>query len=227
MADNDKIAIITGGASGIGLAVGESLSARKGWTIYLLDRDEAKGQAAARRLGTHFYKVDVAVYASLASAFTSIFAAHGKLNFVFANAGIALDPEAQHAQAPTEMLDDMENETLDGPPEAPSMDMIAVNRHSVIYTTVLAQHYFRKCSADDGPRGIVITASSASLYASATAPMYSASKHGVLGWMRSIAANAWRQDRVAVNAICPGIVQTNILPAEMYKVSFVAAYQGS
>jgi len=211
MSEKDKVAIITGGASGIGFAVGKALRARNDWRIYLLDRDVEKGQAAADSIEAKFHEVDVSNYASLATAFAQIYAAHEKLSFVFANAGIALDAKEQQAQVLVKTSND--------PPAALSVDMIAVNLHSVIFTTTLAQHYFRQCPVDSGPRSIVVTASCSSFYASPISPMYCASKHGVLGWTKSIAPSAWRQDRVSINAVCPGIVRTNILPDEMYTVS--------
>lgn len=111
------------------------------------------------------------------------------------------------------------------PPAAPNMNMVHVNLHSVICTTHLAQHYFRLSPPDSGPRSMVITGSSASLYASAIAPAYCASKHGVLGWARSIAPSAWKQDQVRINVICPGIVRTNILPPQMFEVRYGSTKQ--
>ncbi|KAK3674160.1 hypothetical protein LTR78_006007 [Recurvomyces mirabilis] len=205
MSEQANIAIITGGASGIGLATAEALFPRNNWIVYLLDRDAERGETAADKTGAYFIRVDVTDYASLAAAFGRVFKEHGKINFVFANAGIALE-------APPETPKELSNE----PPAAPSMKMLSVNLQSVMFTTHLAQHYFRQSPAASGPRCIVVTASSASLYASAIAPAYAASKHGVLGWTRSIAPDAWKQDQVRVNAILPGIVRTNILPPEMF-----------
>lgn len=88
MSDTTQIAIITGGASGIGLAVGEALIARGKWLVYLLGKDEARGEAAADKLSAKFIQVDVTDYTSLANAFSVVFKAHKKINFVFANAGI-------------------------------------------------------------------------------------------------------------------------------------------
>ncbi|KAK4555783.1 hypothetical protein LTR86_007003 [Recurvomyces mirabilis] len=204
MSDQANIAIITGGASGIGLATAEALLPRANWIVYLLDRDAERGKTAADKTGAYFIQVDVTDYASLSTAFGRVFKEHGKINFVFANAGIALE-------APPETPKESSNE----PPAAPS-NMLSVNLQSVMYTTHLAQHYFRQGPAASGPRCIIVTASSSSLYASAIAPAYAASKHGVLGWTRSIASGAWKQDQVRVNAILPGIVRTNILPPEMF-----------
>lgn len=210
MSNATQVAVFTGGASGIGLAVAEALNSRKGWVLYLLDRDLDRVQAAAGSLGANFYQVDLTDHSSLAAAFKAIFQAHKKLNFVFANAGIAMHTDYYKVHG---TAGDSE------PPPAPDMLMINVNLHSVIATSYLAQHYFRQSPVSSGSRSLVLTASSAGLYASPMSPDYCASKHGVIGWARSVAPRAWRQDHVRVNAICPGLVQTNILPAEVFGVS--------
>ena len=88
MSDQVNIAIITGGASGIGLATAEALLARTNWVVYLFDRDAERGETAAEKSGAYFIQVDVTDYASLATAFERVFKEHGKIHFVFANAGI-------------------------------------------------------------------------------------------------------------------------------------------
>ena len=210
MPQSNLNAIITGGASGIGLAVGTALAARGGWTVYLLDRDEANGMTAAAKINARFHKVNVTDYAQLSAAFDIVFEAHKGLNFVFANAGIALSPCSITANGASD---------TSHPLPEPDFHMTDINLTSVITTSQLAQPYFRKTAGVPGPQNLVITASSASFYASPMAPLYTASKHGILGWIRSIAPGAWRQDKVRVNAICPGIVQTNILPKEMFAVT--------
>ncbi|KAK5133588.1 hypothetical protein LTR08_007536 [Meristemomyces frigidus] len=76
------------------------------------------------------------------------------------------------------------------------MLIININLQAVIETCYLAQHYFRRSPPDSGPRNLIMTASAAGVYASPVAPMYSATKHGVVGWARSIAPSAWRQDHM-------------------------------
>jgi NAD(P)-dependent dehydrogenase (short-subunit alcohol dehydrogenase family) len=56
-----------------------------------------------------------------------------------------------------------------------------------------------------------MTASCGGIYPAYYSPTYSAAKHGVVGFMRSIAKHFWISDRIRVNAICPGVVQTNLL----------------
>lgn len=207
MSSSTQVAIITGGASGIGLAVAKALASRGDWTIHILDKNEPKDSTVGS-----FHQVDVTDYNTLATAFASAFSTHKRLDFVFANAGIALEPPTgqQNGASSTE-----------GPPPAPGTSILDINLRSVIYTTHLAQHYFKLSTATPSVRSLVITASSAGFYASLIAPAYAASKHGVVGYTRSVAPGMWKEAGVRVNAICPGIVRTSILPDEMFQVSAI------
>jgi NAD(P)-dependent dehydrogenase (short-subunit alcohol dehydrogenase family) len=203
MASNKKVAIITGGASGIGLATAEALSSRGDWHLFLLDLNAERGAAAAGKIqGSEFLQANVADYASLAEAFKTAFESAGRLDLVFANAGIAMT-------APVS-VDQMT------PPPAPDTSMIDVNLNGAINTSTLALYYLAKSKKGGN---LIVTSSSASFYASAVSPAYSASKHGVIGWTRSIAPAAMREHGIRVNAICPGIVRTNILPDAVFEVS--------
>jgi NAD(P)-dependent dehydrogenase (short-subunit alcohol dehydrogenase family) len=88
--------------------------------------------------------------------------------------------------------------------------LIDINLKSVITTTYLANHYMRK-SPKDTDKSIVMTASCGGLYPSYYSPIYTAAKHGVVGFMRSIAPWYYHKAGVRVNAICPGVVKTNLL----------------
>ncbi|KAK3113848.1 hypothetical protein LTR53_008455 [Teratosphaeriaceae sp. CCFEE 6253] len=209
MSSKIKVAIITGGASGIGLAVGEALVARGDWNVFLLDRDSDRGNTAAKKIGATFAKADVTDYTSLAGAFKIAFQAHQRVDFVFANAGIALAPP--DAPAVNGAAD------FDAPPE-PNTSLIDINLKGTILTSQLALHYLGKSSREFSPGSLIITASSAGFYLSQVSPAYSASKHGVVGWARSIAPAAWRENKARINAICPGIVRTNILPDAVYQM---------
>jgi NAD(P)-dependent dehydrogenase (short-subunit alcohol dehydrogenase family) len=198
-----KIALITGGASGIGLATAEALAQRGGWQLFLVDKDAGRGRAAANKIPrASFFAADVTDYGSLAEAFRAIFESSQRLDFVFANAGIAMT-------APVSV-------DSTKPPPTPDMTMIDVNLCGAINTSTLALYYLAKSGHGSN---LIITASSAGFYASAVSPAYSASKHGVIGWTRSIAPAAKREHGIRVNAVCPGIARTNILPDAVYEVS--------
>ncbi|KAI8629041.1 hypothetical protein F5Y19DRAFT_484977 [Xylariaceae sp. FL1651] len=85
---SSKVAIITGGASGIGLAVTEALS-QKGWAVHIFDVNNEKGAtAAANNPSVIFHEADITSWESLSRAFDAPFKAKGHLDFVFANAGV-------------------------------------------------------------------------------------------------------------------------------------------
>lgn len=74
-------------ASGIGLATAILLK-KAGWLICLVDRNVEVGEKEAKNLDCEFYQTDVTDYSSLASTFDKAYIKHGRLDFVFANAGI-------------------------------------------------------------------------------------------------------------------------------------------
>ena len=151
-----KVAIITGGASGMGLAVAEALSKRGNWSLHLLDMNEERGQEAASNLSAQFHKTNVTKYAELSSVFDKIFKAEdSRLDFVFANAGIV---ERWDFYAKSEQT----------PPPEPDTLVLDINYKSVVTTTYLAQHYFRlsKANYGTGEQNIVMTASCGAFYPS-------------------------------------------------------------
>jgi NAD(P)-dependent dehydrogenase (short-subunit alcohol dehydrogenase family) len=86
-----KVAFITGGASGMGLAVAQALAARtnEDWDLHLVDLNvDALKKAASSLKNAYSHQANVTDYASLTSAFESAWAKSERLDFVFANAGI-------------------------------------------------------------------------------------------------------------------------------------------
>jgi NAD(P)-dependent dehydrogenase (short-subunit alcohol dehydrogenase family) len=168
----------------MGLAVAESLAKRSGWSIHLLDLNEERGNAAAKSVSGKFWKNNVNNYDDLASVFDQIFKAEGRLDFVFANAGIVerWDFYGKHEQSP---------------PPQPDLLSIDIDYKSVVTTTYLAQHYFRlsKDNYGTGEQNLVMTASCGGFYPSPFSPMYSGAKHAVVGFMRSIAKAFYFNDR--------------------------------
>ncbi|TKA75929.1 hypothetical protein B0A55_05871 [Friedmanniomyces simplex] len=203
-----KVAIITGGASGMGFAVASALAAQGDWDLHLLDLNAERGHEAAQSMVcATFHPVNVTRYAELAAAFKAAFLRHRRIDFVFANAGI-VDSGAYYAV----------QQTGDEPPPEPSSAVVDIDLTSVINTSYLAQHYFRQTPRSaQGPRSLVITASCGGFYACPVQPIYGAAKHGAVGWARNIAGRSWREDGVRVNAICPGTVRTNLLSDEAWK----------
>jgi NAD(P)-dependent dehydrogenase (short-subunit alcohol dehydrogenase family) len=134
----------------MGLAVAEALETRGNWKLHLLDVNENAGSAVVKKLGSAatFHKTDVTNYSSLAQVFGSIFKAEGRLDFVFANAGVVerWNFYANHEQSP--------------PPE-PDHLTTDINLKAVINTSYLAQHYFRL--SPPGDKSLVMTGSTGAL----------------------------------------------------------------
>ncbi|KAI1776599.1 3-beta-hydroxysteroid dehydrogenase [Hypoxylon cercidicola] len=200
---DSRVAIITGGASGLGLAVAEVLS-RKGWRVHIFDLHEANEDETEARLNNRtFHKVDVTSWDSLSSSFDAVFKAEGRLDFVFANAGIMENGKF------------FERHDLSSPLPEPEELSIDVNLKGVIRTSYLAQHYFRANENGSKDCVLIITSSVAGIYSQAITPLYAASKAGMLNFMRSVAP-VFYEDGIRTYAICPGSVRTNLLPKELW-----------
>ncbi|KAH7176356.1 3-beta-hydroxysteroid dehydrogenase [Dactylonectria macrodidyma] len=196
---SSKVALITGGASGMGLAVAQTLAA-KGWTVHILDFNQEAGVAAEQSVaGSKFHQVDVTSWTSLSVAFDAAFAQAGRLDFVFANAGVV------------ERDNFYDTPESDGIPPEPSQKTLDVNLNSVINQSYLALHYFRRSPHKGEGASLVMTASVGGLYPSQYCPIYSASKAGVIHFMRSIAFPYHHASGIRVYATCPGTVKTNLL----------------
>ncbi|KAF7557047.1 hypothetical protein G7046_g6130 [Stylonectria norvegica] len=208
---NEKVALITGGASGMGLAAAKVLGP-KGWTIHLLDFNDEAGRAAAQSIpGSKFHKVDVTSWDSLSKVFAAIFAQAGRLDFVFANAGIV------------ERDNFYDTPDSDDVPPEPNQKTIDVNLKAVINQSYLALHYFRRSPHKGKDASLVITASVGGLYPAEYCPIYAASKAACVNFMRSIAVPYHQYSGIRVYAICPGTVRTNLLDSKEWS-NFPAEY---
>jgi NAD(P)-dependent dehydrogenase (short-subunit alcohol dehydrogenase family) len=192
-------------------------AARPDWHIVIFDYNEITGTEQASLLGAKvsFQRVDCTSYDSLGQAFKTTFQKHRRIDFVFANAGIGerVNFYAKH-------------DTGEDPPPQPEewKRIVDICLTGVFSTAYLAQHYFRLSpNSSKGERSIVITASCGALYPSNYSPVYTAAKHGVLGFTRSIAPAMNRLDGIRVNAVLPGTVKTGLLSSDEWS-SFPQEY---
>ncbi|KAF1846273.1 NAD(P)-binding protein [Cucurbitaria berberidis CBS 394.84] len=207
-----KVALITGGASGMGLKVAEALASRtyEDWDLHIVDLNAEAGEKATTSLkNAHFHQTNVTDYQSLTSAFEAAFNVTGRLDFVFANAGIV------------ERDNFYEKHDLDaGPPPPPNQLSIDINYKAVVNTSHIALHYFRKAIAKYGKDKIapvlVMTASCGGLYPSEFCPMYSGSKAAVVQFNRAITV-AYHHEGIRTFATCPGTIRTGLLNQEEWK----------
>ncbi len=88
----NRIAVVTGANRGIGREIARQLAQRPGLTVVLTARDERKGKAAARDLGTGFHQLDVASERSIAGLAEFLGKNYGRCDVLVNNAGILADP---------------------------------------------------------------------------------------------------------------------------------------
>jgi NAD(P)-dependent dehydrogenase (short-subunit alcohol dehydrogenase family) len=189
----DKVALITGGADGIGLACAERFVA-EGARVALADINRENGEAAAARLdGAVFVPCDVASKAEVDAAVATTVAAHGRLDICVSNAGTI------HS---ADFLD------ID---EADFDRVIAVNLKGVFLT---GQAAARQMVAQGGG-GVIINMSSVNAeIAIPNQVPYVTSKGGVRQ-MTKVMALSLASHGIRVNAIGPGSIRTAILDAVM------------
>ncbi|KAK4918421.1 hypothetical protein LTR49_013813 [Elasticomyces elasticus] len=149
-----------------------------------------------------FHLVNILDYDALSSTFQKVFDSDNRLDFVFANAGIV------------ERFDFYQAHPAGKPPPPPDQTVIDINLKAVINTSWLAQHYFRQSPHSEN-KNLVMTSSVGGFYRCQVSPSYCASKHGVVGLMRSIAPFYYKDKTInaRVNSINPGTVKTNLLDA--------------
>jgi NAD(P)-dependent dehydrogenase (short-subunit alcohol dehydrogenase family) len=186
----DRVAVITGAGSGIGLASARRLAA-EGATVVAVDIDEAAGQAAAAETGGVFLAVDVADEEQVRQLFDGIATRFGRIDVAFNNAGIS-PPEDDSIL--TTGLDAWRR-------------VQEVNLTSVYLCCKYVLPHMRKA----GKGSIINTASFVAVLGAATSQIsYTASKGGVLAMSRELGVQFAREG-IRVNALCPGPVNTPLL----------------
>jgi NAD(P)-dependent dehydrogenase (short-subunit alcohol dehydrogenase family) len=186
----DRVAVITGGGSGIGLAAGRRMRA-EGASIVVADIDADAGAAAADELSGLFVPTDVSDEDAVTALFDTAAASYGRIDIAFNNAGIS-PPD-----------DDLIEST-----ELPAWQRVQdVNLKSVYLCCRAALRHMVPAQ-----RGSIInTASFVAVLGSATSQIsYTASKGGVLAMSRELGVQFARQG-IRVNALCPGPVNTPLL----------------
>ncbi|MEQ8346361.1 MAG: SDR family oxidoreductase [Sneathiellaceae bacterium] len=190
-----KVAIVTGGASGIGLGMAEALG-RAGARIAIWDRNEESCAAARARLADLGDAVDMAVVdvtdqAAVQEAFAALLASHGRVDTVVAAAGIvgALVPFAEFDLAEWRRVQ-------------------AVNvEGAVTVFQQAARHMIARAAAGDPGGSLVGIASIAALSGTPARPAYAASKAAMVSLIKSLAVELARH-KVRANAIAPGFIAT-------------------
>lgn len=202
-----KVALVTGGATGIGRAAALAF-ARRGATVVIAGRRRAEGEMAVSEIadaggGARFVATDVTRPEEVASLHRTIEADHGRLDVAFNNAGYQ-EPRAPVAEQDGGLYD----------------RVFDTNVRSVY---LCLKHQIRHMAARGGG-AIVVNASVSGLRnPNPGLALYSASKAAVISLMRS-AAMEYAEKGVRINAVAPGRVVTDMmLASKIMDMSAVAA----
>lgn len=191
------LAVVTGGASGLGAATARHFAAR-GARVTLLDRDANRGRAVAAEIGGSFVETDVTSAASVSAAIETARAEMGGLTAAVNCAGIALGIKTVGRDGP-HPLDAFEK----------TIDINLVGSFNVARLAAAAMAH--NAPEPDGARGVIVnTASIAAFDGQKGQAAYAASKGGVVGMTLPMARDL-AQSGIRVMTIAPGIFRTPML----------------
>ncbi|MBI1342219.1 MAG: glucose 1-dehydrogenase [Terrimonas sp.] len=189
----DKIAIVTGGGSGIGLAITEKFI-REGITTVIIGRDEKNLNRAKEKLGEHCYPLrgDLSDLASIPELVNTIIKQFGRIDILVNNAGI------NHKKDFTEVTDEEFQQVINTNLTAVFVMSREVTRHMLL----------------QGSGSIIHISSMAAQYGLPKVIAYSASKTAIDGMTRAMAVELSPKG-IRVNAIAPGFIVTAMTDAAL------------
>lgn len=186
----NRVAVVTGGASGIGRAIAERCVS-EGMRVAIADIEAPALDAAAKAMGAHPYRVDVSDADAVEAMAEAVYKEFGAVHLLFNNAGVAPEGKPEWAQS-----------------LATWKWVIGVNLYGVIHGV----HSFVPRMLAGGEEGHVVNTSSvAGLYSGPMISPYFATKHAVVGLSESLYRElTMAKARVSASVLCPAFVKTKI-----------------
>jgi len=185
----NKIAIITGGAAGIGAATAIKF-ATEGAKVIIWDLNEEKGIALASEIGADFDKVNSANYMEVEKGAKNVYEKYGRIDVLINNAGITRDSTLK------KMTPELWQQVID------------VNLTGVFYCTKIISEYMLMNNY-----GRIVNASSVvGLYGNFGQTNYVATKAGLIGMTKTLARELGRKG-ITVNCVAPGFIATEMVAA--------------
>ena len=212
---NDKVALVTGGGSGIGRAICERF-AEEGARVVVNDIREDAAEAVAKSLGAGARAIaaDVADSAAVRAMFATLEREHGRLDVLVNNAGVAMGPGDDRAalirKGETRIMEVVSGQGVQthwdvtqSMSDAAWHRVIAVHLNGTFYCTREALRLMSRHNSG----AIVNLSSVAALMGLESVPHYSAAKGGILAFTRAVAREVASRG-IRVNAICPCYIDT-------------------
>ncbi|ELR07902.1 hypothetical protein VC83_08100 [Pseudogymnoascus destructans] len=206
-----KVAIVTGGALGIGFAVAQ-LFTSAGAKVVIADIDDEVGKESEKKLGENalFVRCDVTSWADQVHLFKLVASTFKRIDLVVCNAGI--NPELMPSNG--KMYDFLVDEYQPANPELlqpPATKIFDVNVFGVLYNIRLAMRYM--IANKNGGR-IVVIGSTASYTGYDDHALYCSSKHAILGLVRATSLRKECIDNdISISLVAPSITQTRMTQA--------------
>lgn len=199
----NKIALITGGAAGIGKATAERFI-QEGARVVICDVNEEVGNETARELGAKFFRVNVADRAAVQTWMDAVWNEFGRIDILVNNAGIVRDAQ----------LVKVKDGAFAGQMAEADFDLvIAINLKGVFNCTQAVAPYMIRQNS-----GVILNASSVvGLDGNFGQTNYVATKAGVVG-MTQVWARELGKYNIRVNAVAPGFIATDILASMPEKI---------
>lgn len=188
----DNIAIVTGGANGIGKGIAKTLT-KAGAKVMICDIDEESGRKTAEDIGGEFFRLDVTDPQNAEQVVGEILEKYDRIDILAANTGIY----------PEVMIEDMTEEDWD--------KIQNINLKGLFFT---AKPVLKAMKEQNYGRLILTSSITGDITGYPGGSIYGATKAGILGYMRN-AAMEYAKYGVTVNAVQPGMVGTETLKKEL------------